>query len=112
MEDSPFDKKVAEALFENNVPDIFGLENQGIDLVISSVAYVDANGTITVRLQTETDGSDPAYNFSVTPYVAAKLALSLADLANRSGQFAIKMEVADPDRGVLARVPVGRRQKE
>ncbi|MDR3440937.1 hypothetical protein [Telmatospirillum sp.] len=110
MEESPFDKKVAEALFENNVPDIFGLENKGIDLVISSVAYVDANGNITVRLQTETDGSDPAYNFSVTPYVAAKLALSLADLANKTGQFQIKMEVTDPDRGVLAKLPIKTRR--
>ena len=99
------DKKVAEALFENNVPDIFGLENKSIDLVISSVAYVDANDTITVRLQTEIDGRDPPLNFAVTPYVAAKLALSLADLANRTGQFQIRMEVTDPDRGIVAKLP-------
>ncbi len=99
------DKKAAEALFENNVPDIFGLENARIDLVISSLAYVDANDNITVRLQTETDGRDPPYNFAVTPYVAVKLALALADLANRTGQFAIKMEVTDPDRGVVASLP-------
>jgi len=106
MEDSPFGKKAAEALFENNVPDIFGLENKGIDLVISSVAYVDANNNITVRLQTETDGREPPMNFAVTPYVATKLALSLADLANRTGQFQIKMEVTDPDRGVVAKLPI------
>jgi hypothetical protein len=106
MEDSPFGKKAAEALFENNIPDIFGLENKGIDLVISSVAYVDANDTITMRLQTETDGRDPPYNFALTPYVAAKLALSLADLANRTGQFKIKMEVTDSERGVVAQLPL------
>jgi hypothetical protein len=99
------DRKAAEALFENNVPDIFGLENQTIDLVISSVAYVDSNDNITVRLQTETDGRDPPYNVSVTPYVAVKLALSLADLVNRTGQFRIRMEVTDPDRGVVAKLP-------
>jgi hypothetical protein len=99
------DKKAAEALFENNVPDIFGLENTKIDLVISSLAYIDANDTITVRLQTETDGRDPPYNVAVTPYVATKLALSLADLVNRTGQFQIKMEVTDPDRGVVAKLP-------
>lgn len=105
MQDILLDKKAAEALFENNVPDIFGLENKDIDLVISSLAYVDANDTITVRLQTETDGRDPPYNFAVTPYVATKLALSLADLVNRTGQFHIKMEVTDPDRGVVAKLP-------
>lgn len=110
MEESPLDKRFAEALFENNVPDFFGLENKEIDLVISSVAYVDAGGNITVRLQTETDGSEPPYNFSVTPFVAAKLALSLADLVNRTGQFHIKMEVADSERGVVARLPIDRRQ--
>ncbi|PKU24209.1 hypothetical protein [Telmatospirillum siberiense] len=99
------DKKAAEALFENNVPDIFGLENRKIDLVISSLAYVDANDTITVRLQTETDGREPPYNFAVTPYVAAKLALALTDLVNRTGQFKIKMEVTDPERGVVATLP-------
>lgn len=99
------DKRAAEALFENNVPDIFGLENKKIDLVISSLAYVDANDNITVRLQTETDGREPPYNFAVTPYVAVKLALALADLANRSGQFEVKMEVTDPDRGVVAKLP-------
>ena len=107
MEDSPLNKRFAEALFENNVPDIFGLEDQPIDLVISSVAYVDAHNNITVRLQTETDGSEPPYNFSVTPFVAAKLALSLADLVNRTGQFRIKMEITDPERGVVAKLPRG-----
>lgn len=99
------DKKTAEALFENNVPDIFGLENRKIDLVISSLAYVDANDTITVRLQTETDGREPPYNFAITPYVAVKLSLALADLVNRSGQFEVKMEVKDPERGVVAALP-------
>jgi hypothetical protein len=100
-----FEKKHAEELFENNVPDIFGLENQAVELVISSVAYVDANDNIMLRLQTETDGSEPRHNFAVTPYVAAKLALALADLANKSGQFQIKMEVTDPDRGLVAKLP-------
>lgn len=105
MDRSPFEKRTAEELFENNPIDEFGLAGQNIPLVFSTLAYLDQAGIPTVRLQTKTDGSTPPFNFAITPYAATRLAVALADLVNHIGHFQIEMTVVDPDRGVMTRLP-------
>lgn len=106
MDRNPFDRDVAEDLFENNKPDIFGLEGKELPLVISDTVFIDAAGHIILRLQTESDGGlDPAYDAAITPYAAIRLATALADLAHASGQYRVSMDVEDATNGVRIRLP-------
>ena len=99
------DKKVAEALFENNPINEFGLIGQDLPLAISTLAFVDSKGVITVRAQTHTDGREAPINFALSPYAAARLMTALADLVHRSGEFSIDMTVREPGKGVMFRLP-------
>ncbi len=104
MSTASMDKLVATELYENNKPDEFSLQGKMIPLVISNIAYLDANGSVTVRLQVNRHPAEPSFDFAITPHAAIRLAFALADVVNTTGQYTTSMQVLDRDTGRILRL--------
>lgn len=96
MSDSPLSKKTAALIFEDMKPDPHGAVGQDIPLATSATVFVDSAGILTMRIATS---MKDVQTFALAPYSAARLAYSLAEIANATGQYAITMDVVDADDG-------------
>lgn len=96
MSDSPLSKKTAAIIFEDMKPDPRGAVGQTIPLATSATVFIDQAGIITMRVATSMKKIE---TYALAPYTAARLAYSLAEIVNATGQFAISMGVVDADDG-------------
>ena len=96
MSESPLSKKTAALIYEDMKPDPRGAVGQDIPLATSATVFIDAAGIVTMRVATS---MKDVKTFALAPYSAARLAYSLAEVVNATGQYGITMDVVDADDG-------------
>ena len=80
------------------MPDPHGSVGEEVPLLLSASIFIDAAGHITMR-SVNSRSAGKTDSVVLAPYTAARIAYTLAELVNATGQFSIDMTVIDPDAG-------------